>query len=407
MDEALLEWASERQAELLQAVNEHGGYRAAARALGVADTTVKRCMDALKARAALMGYSPEHHLTRPVAPGLALRGTSQLFRRGEAAPVLEWVKTRADSEQIQQFLQATVDAMSEQLPRVAPLAPPRWTNANLCNLYTMTDCHMGMLAWHKEGGADWDIKIAERTLTGCFEHMVAASPAARLGVVAQLGDFLHSDGLMPVTPTSGHILDQDGRFAKVVQASIRVLRRLVDFALTKHERVIVLMAEGNHDMASSVWLRSMFQALYENEPRVMVIDSELPYYAIQHGHTMLAFHHGHLKKNDQLPLTFAAQFPAMWGATTKRYAHTGHRHHVEEKEHSGMTVVQHPTVAARDAYAARGGWIAERQVTAMTYHDRFGLVARNTVTPEMLGEHANPAPASPDPAPSRARRAGK
>lgn len=37
-----------------------------------------------------------------------------------------------------------------------------------------------------------------------------------------------------------------------------------------------------------------------------------------------------------------------------------------------------------DAYAARGGWVAERQATAMTFHSRFGLVARNTVTPEML-----------------------
>jgi len=49
-----------------------------------------------------------------------------------------------------------------------------------------------------------------------------------------------------------------------------------------------------------------------------------------------------------------------------------------------MTVIQHPTLAARDAYAARGGWQAERQVTSITYSDKFGQVARNTVTPEML-----------------------
>ncbi len=49
-----------------------------------------------------------------------------------------------------------------------------------------------------------------------------------------------------------------------------------------------------------------------------------------------------------------------------------------------MTVIQHPTLAARDAYAARGGWIAERAITAITYHRDFGQVARNTVTPEML-----------------------
>jgi hypothetical protein len=215
--------------------------------------------------------------------------------------------------------------------------------------------------------------------------MVNAAPAAKVGIVAQLGDFLHSDGLAAVTPTSGHLLDQDGRFPKVVQAAIRILRRVVELALAKHETVVVLMAEGNHDLASSVWLRAMFQALYEHEPRVQVIDSELPYYVYQHGQTMLAWHHGHLKKNDDLPILFASQFPKIWGNTVKRYAHCGHRHHVEEKEHSGITVIQHSTLAARDAYASRGGWMSERQCTAITYHADFGQVARNTVTPEMIG----------------------
>jgi hypothetical protein len=49
-----------------------------------------------------------------------------------------------------------------------------------------------------------------------------------------------------------------------------------------------------------------------------------------------------------------------------------------------MTVTQHPTLAARDAYAGRGGWFAERAATAITYHDRFGQVAEQTVCPEML-----------------------
>jgi DNA repair exonuclease SbcCD nuclease subunit len=162
------------------------------------------------------------------------------------------------------------------------------------------------------------------------------------------------------------------------------LRHVIDRALENHAKVIVLMAEGNHDMASSVWLRHLFGLLYENEPRVDVMDSELPYYVHTHGETMLAFHHGHLKKNDQLPLLFAAQYPKEWGNTTKRYCHTGHRHHVEEKEHSGMMVIQHATIAARDAYAARGGWIAERKIKAITYHKEYGETSTVTCTPEML-----------------------
>jgi hypothetical protein len=53
-----------------------------------------------------------------------------------------------------------------------------------------------------------------------------------------------------------------------------------------------------------------------------------------------------------------------------------------------MTVIQHPTIAARDAYAARGGWLSERAAVAITYHARFGQVARTIVTPDMFEEAA-------------------
>jgi hypothetical protein len=382
MDTHLASYATVRQLEILEAIEKHGSQRKAAKALGVNKNTVDSAIASLRKKAALQGYSPDHDMTRTVPDGFKVKGVSSLYVDGKLSS--QWVKSSADEDRRQEMARAAYEAMAQDLPRLAPCAGPNRTVDQLATLYTLTDSHVGMLAWHREAGADWDLEIAERVLTGCFRQMVDGSPPARVGFVNQLGDFLHSDGLVPVTPTSGHVLDQDGRYTKLVETAVRILRRVIGMALEKHEKVVVLMAEGNHDMASSVWLRVMFKALFENEPRVEVIDSPLPYYVYQHGKTMLAFHHGHLKKNDQLPILFASQFPKVWGETTKRYAHTGHRHHTEEREHSGITVIQHPTLAARDAYAARGGWIAERQVSAITYHAEYGQVARVTVTPEMI-----------------------
>jgi hypothetical protein len=114
----------------------------------------------------------------------------------------------------------------------------------------------------------------------------------------------------------------------------------------------------------------------------------LPYYVYQHGKTMLGFHHGHLKKKEGLPLLFAAQFPEVWGQTTYRVVHTGHQHHEDLKEHAGIRVHQHPTLAARDAHSSRGGWISERQAPCLTYDDRGRKVGEVIVTPEMLDEAA-------------------
>lgn len=383
IDPAMAAWATPRQAEYIDAINLHGGLRAAARALGVHPKTLHAAIGSVRAKAAVHGYSPEHDMVKLAPDPFVVKGTSTLYGR-DGEQKLQWVKTSLDREAYALAQQAALEALAEELPRLAPLEPQGPYSPALLNLYTLTDSHVGMLAWHKEGGADWDLKIAEKTLVGCFEQMIVGSPAAGVGFVNQLGDFLHSDGLLPITPTSGHVLDQDGRFSKMVGVAIRVLRRVIDLALMKHERVVVLLAEGNHDMASSVWLRHMFKALYENEPRVEVIDSELPFYAHQHGDTSLFFHHGHLKKFDNITGMFAAGFPRIWGNTTKRYAHMGHQHHLRVREDQGLRVTQHATLAARDAYAARGGFFSEREATSYTYHDVYGQVASNTVSPEML-----------------------
>jgi len=379
-------FATPTQSRYMDAVNEHGGYRAAGRALfGPEDNGSNICasMNRLKAKAALMGYAPEQDFVDPVPLGFKLKRHSQYYdKEGKAAG--RWVIATPDDETQALAMRAAFEAMSQELPRLAPLEGPRLTLASLLNLYTLTDCHVGMLAWRHEGGADWDLKIAEDILFRCFEQMILAAPDAETGVVNQLGDFLHTDGMVPMTPTGHNVLDADGRYSKMVGIAVRLLRRVVDLALMKHERVIVLLAEGNHDMGSSIWLRIMFKALYENDPRVEVIESALPYYALEHGKTMLGFHHGHLKKPDSLTPLMAAQFAPIWGRTTHRYAHMGHIHELYEREHSGMIVTQHPTLAARDAYAARGGWFGDRAASVITYHDEFGQVAKNTVVPEML-----------------------
>ena len=384
LDPNLKPYATPSQWAKLEALQEHGTERAAAEALKIDKGNFSQAKKAVFTKAARQGYAPDHDMIHAVPEGFMVKGTSTLYDSVTGEPKIQWVKTQVDRERQLEFLKEAVAALSDDIPRARPVPAPDKSLKSLCNLYTITDFHMGMLAWHREGGADWDIKIAEKVLNGCFAAMVAGAPASEHCVIAQLGDFLHSDGLSSITPMSGHVLDQDGRFPKIVNATIGALRNVVDMALVRHRTVHVIMAEGNHDMASSVWLRQMFAVLYEKEPRVTVDQSPLPYYVRRHGKTMLAFHHGHLKKPDALPMMFAAQFPAEWGATTHRYGHSGHQHHVYTKEGHGMTVTQHPTLAARDAYASRGGWHSDRQALCITYHDKYGQVASNHVTPEML-----------------------
>jgi hypothetical protein len=251
----------------------------------------------------------------------------------------------------------------------------------------MTDCHVDMLAWELETGAPWDLKIARDVLSGCFADMLSRSPAAKYAIINQLGDWLHTDGVIPVTPTSGHHLDSDGRFERALGAALDILEWLITKALEKHEKVHLICAEGNHDIVSSIFMRAHFSRLFRDNPRVEVNDSKLPYYVYRHGKTMLAFHHGHKMKIADLPLRFAAAHPEIWGETKYRYGHSGHLHHERELgrlEMSGMKWRQHPTLAAPDAYSARCGWISKREARCITYHSEYGEMGELVTSPEMI-----------------------
>ena len=374
---------SERQKEIGRLMDEGLSSAQIAEKVGADPGNIRKAMRTIRARAAKKGHAPEHDMRHTVPDGYAVKGTSTLYKEGQ--PVLQWVKTNQDAERQLELMQAAVAELSKEIPPSSPIKKPkRQLNSDLLNLYTLTDCHVGMLAWHREGGADWDLKIAEETLVGAFIAMMDGAPNSEYAIVGELGDFEHFDGFDAVTPTNRHQLDADGRFPKIIETSIRIRRRFIDEALKRHKKVICLMAEGNHNIVSSMWMRKMFAALYINEPRVEIIDTEIPYYAYQFGKVMLGWHHGHKKPNHELPLLFASQFPEIWGATKYRHAHTGHRHHMETKEHSGMTVYQHQTMAARDAHASHGGYISDRAVDCMTYHKEHGHVASNFVKPSML-----------------------
>ena len=367
--------------QAVDAVSTHGSIGAAGRALGIPASTFRDRLRIAqrrdigpKCQALIVGDNAAP------GPGMALKGTSTLYGEDGKAK-LQWVKTTADQEALYAAQAAALKAMCEEIKPLPPVKAPRHLDKDLATIYTMTDCHVGMLAWDKETGSDWDLGIAEQVLTNTLLAMITAAPAAALGILNQLGDFLHFDSMTPMTPASHHILDADSRYQKVVQVAVRILRRVISAMLEKHSRVHVEMKEGNHDPAGSVWLRVMFAELYKSNSRVSINLSPNPYTMLVHGTTLLGFYHGHLTKLAQLPILYAAQFPKEWGTTEFRYIHTGHKHHVEEKEHPGVKVIQHPTLAAPDAYAARGGWLSKRQATSMTYHLTKGEVARGIFIP--------------------------
>jgi hypothetical protein len=384
IDENLKQFATERQAECIDAVNAHGGLRAAGRHLGISHKNVFKAVKSVEKKAAMRGYSPKHDFTRPVPDMFVAKGVSTYYNK-DGKPTGQWVKASLDTDRQREILQEAAAAMAEEMPRLALMAPPKADlNSHLLNCFVITDFHLGALSWHEETGADWDLEIAEGMIIRWFERAIALSPNAETAVFAQLSDFLHADGIEALTPASKHLLDVDTRFAKVVRSAIRILRACVDMLLAKHKQVHIIMADANHDPVSQIWLREWFAVIYENEPRITVDRSPSPYNAYEFGKTALFFHHGHKRKVANVSEVFAARFREMFGRTKYAYAHMGHLHSIDVKENNLMIVEQHRTLTAPDAYAARGGWISGRDAQVITYHSDFGEVSRVRINSDML-----------------------
>ncbi len=352
------------------------------RQLGIQRETVKSTLKTIKLRAAKQGYSPGHDMVHTVPDGYKVKGVSTYYN-DEGQPVGQWVKSQADEKRQLEIMLERLGAAMDSIPRFTPTPMPHQTDDNLLSLLTITDFHLGMYAWEAETGDAWDVDIARQVFLDSVHKMIQGSPKSEVGLLCQLGDFLHWDGMLAITPTSSHILDADTRYGKLVELAMTVMSQAVGMMLEHFGRVVVVSAEGNHDISGSIWLRKYIKHVFGDDERVEVIDNEFPFYGYLWGETMLGFHHGHKVKLANLHKLFASEprFRKMWGSATQTYIHVGHYHHEKVIEDGGAIAEQHPTLSGRDAYASRGGWVSRRGAKVITYHKTDGEVARITVRP--------------------------
>jgi hypothetical protein len=380
LDPKLEQWATPRQWEILKAVAEHGSNRAASRAMKVHSSLVDTAVRAVKKKAAEAGYAPGHW-DSGTAPGYRMGKVT--VQRGPQGVERVWERQHPEAEGLEALI-ARCEERLQDFPRFAAVPPPEPCPAPLTNFLGLFDLHIGEKISSDDPAGRWDIDIAKRTITASVAHAISVAPKAKRMVLCFGGDAIHYDGLLPVTPTSRHVLHSDGDFDDMADAVLDVAVSSIDRALETHEEVYLIWAEGNHDPAASVWMRKMLARIYAAEPRLTVVQSKIPYYALQFGQVMIGVHHGHKAKLTRYAGIFANNFRQMWGSTTYAYGHRGHEHHVHAKEMDGMISTQHPSLAPSDDYALGMGLASRRGCLLVTYHDLYGEVAQTTTRPEML-----------------------
>jgi len=383
-DPVLMDIATDLEKTTIEALRVHGSHSKAAEALGVVRSNIGHVLKRLRARASKKGHAPGHW-TAGVAPGFTMGKVT--VQRGPLGVERVWERQHPESVALETLIARCEERLADFpafTPRPAPVAAEGET-AKLTNFLGLFDLHIGESISSDDPAGRWNLAIARRTIIASVDHAIAKAPKAKRIVLCFGGDVAHYDSLKPVTPKSRHVLNADGDASDMADAVIDVAYHAIDAALASHDEVHLIWAAGNHDEYTAVWMPRMIARTYRDEPRLKVIYSRVPYYALLFGKVMICVHHGHGAKLTELAGKFAAMFRSLWGQAEYAYAHAGHQHHIHAKEKDGMLATQHPSLAPSDDYALSKGLVSRRGCKMITYHDDFGEASDTTTRPEMLG----------------------
>lgn len=367
---------TERQKEVLAAYCEGQSSIKAARKLGITDSVVRRSIGTIRGAAARKGFTPENGLASEYPDGYSL-GKVTIQRNREGLVERTWERMCSDKERQQEMLREAFAAMADDLPRLPKKPAPKATNKDLMACYPIGDAHIGMLSWPDETGEGWNLEIATEKHLAAMDYLVRTAPPCEHATIINLGDWLHYDNMDGATSRSGHVMDVDGRYGKMARVAVMVMRRMIETALEYHKHVRVINVIGNHDDTGAMWMAVTLAAIYEKEKRVTVDQSPAPFTYFRHGSTLVGLHHGHSCKGDRLAGVMAADMSQDWGECDYRYWWLGHVHHQSVKEYAGVTIESFNTLAAKDAYAAWGGYRAQRNMKCIVLHKETGEFSRH------------------------------
>ena len=242
---------TDRQREFVAALYDANfNQREAARRVGVNESVLRTAIKNIKKRGAKAGYAPETYQKSAVpSPEGFFHSFSTVHVDADGNVKQSWVRFKRDLEDYAQEIQAAIREFYESSPPPPRPAKPALSlaklNKDIIPWIQIGDAHLGMLAHANEVGRNFDIKIAEVELKTAIDELIDQLPDCERCVINDLGDFTHYENYVGKTEASGHDLDCDTRFPKMLRAYSRLMRYIVESALSKFQYVDIIINQGS------------------------------------------------------------------------------------------------------------------------------------------------------------------
>lgn len=399
-DLEILNYATEREREKLQAYIDLGTQEKAAIKLGIGRTAIKSALENVKRKARDAGYYFEpdqdyiEKMQRTVRNNPGISGISDMQENELGKPI--WMKFGNQETKSMQFMNEFASNLACKLPIIDNIPEPKKPdyNTDIIPWFNIGDGHLGMISYEHEVGVSFDLKIAKRDLCMAMKTLIDREPQCERCVIQDLGDMTHTDNNDGVTSASGHALDCDTRYSKMIDVYGDVMRFIIEYAARKFKYVDVIINQGNHSRVNDLAARKFLSMLYAKTPRINILDNQSVFIPYRMGNTFVMTHHSDKCKPKQLAHVMATDFAEDWGESKYRYIDIGHVHHnMIVKEHPGVSVESFNQLATMDKYAHDGGWRSRSCLTVVRRSKTYGEVGRQTLTLDEVRDILNKLPA--------------
>ena len=363
--------------EALRLVSEYGSISEAARRIGMSRETLQSRVNKARAEAANGNLSAD--LSDMVADGFSLKGYSHYTKTSAGEPI--WLKTvKAERD----YWEGVTSAIASLKPVDRIPKAPSLPDSDIVPWLQIGDGHIGMQSWEDETHANYDLDIAKREYMACNSDLIAQAPKSDRMVINDLGDGTHYENYKAITEASGHAVDYDTRFPKMISAYIDIIQHTVERALERATTVDCIFNQGNHSRTNDIWIAELVQRLYGKTGRVNVLNNRNTYIAYRMGKTLVGVQHGDKVKPEKFRDVMSSDFAADWGETEFRYLDGGHVHHSQRKELAGCIFESWNNLAPRDKYAHDGGWRSKQAMSVVLRSRTYGEVGRMTMPIERV-----------------------
>lgn len=414
------------------AVKQYGGQRPAARALGVATSTLRHWLlradspPSLEKQAEADINSEEGSgwvsLTGPKMPSpkdvLARHSLDPDVWRVVRVVSNQWegfIKTGPAGEEraekvplystrvyVERILNEPMEALLHKLAsRVMPRPSPKVKKSrhspkpeDQLAVFGLYDAHIGAISWAGEVDQNNSTVLAVERCKNAIDDLLtkAAIHPIRQMLIPVGNDFAHYDNERGETTSGNVVVDRDTRYARMVDACHEVLVYLVDRCLEVCDDLRIKYVGGNHDRLTSLHLCYWLKAMYQNDPRVDVdAAAHLRKYHMW-GNVLIGLTHQDRMQIKSAYRLMAEEAKEHWANAKTKEIHVGHLHHTKTtalkavdpdttSSYGQVIIRQNPSLKPRDYYEYQHGYDAVRCADLWRY-SRDGIQGFETTYAE-------------------------